>query len=83
MHWVLQNNIFREEAYDNLVEVLERFDIPYSEHRVIPFVGTLVPVNGAPDLDDIELNTLNSCGFYKANLTSLVLALEQSFNVSR
>lgn len=44
MHWILQNNIFKEEAFERLKEVLERFDLPYSEHRVVPFVGTLVPV---------------------------------------
>lgn len=54
MHWVLQNNIFREAAYDSFISVLERFGRPYSEHRVVPFVGTLVPVD-AKDLDDIEV----------------------------
>lgn len=28
----------------------------------------------------VEINTINSCGFYAANLTSLVLALEHAFN---
>ena len=47
MHWVLQENIFREEAYDALIDVLRRFEIPFSEHKVIPFVGELMP---EPDL---------------------------------
>lgn len=53
MHWVLQNNIFNEEAYDNLLEVLTRFDISFSEHRVVPFVNTLIPLSGV-DLFDME-----------------------------
>lgn len=51
MHWILQNNIFKEEAYDNLVNVLTRFGISYSEHRVVPFVGTLIPLSGVDMLD--------------------------------
>jgi len=43
MHWVLQNNIFNEKAYDELVKVLERFNIPHSFHKVIPFIGELTP----------------------------------------
>jgi hypothetical protein len=48
MHWILQNNIFQESAYENLIEVLERFEIPYSIHKVVPFVGELIP---EPELD--------------------------------
>ena len=41
MHWVLQNNIFRESAYDSLIDTLKRLDIPHSEHRIIPFIGEI------------------------------------------
>jgi hypothetical protein len=43
MHWILQNNLFKESEWDNLVGTLERFKIPYSVHKVIPFIGELVP----------------------------------------
>lgn len=43
MHWILQNNIFNEDAYNTLEETLQRFNIPYSVHKVIPFVGDLLP----------------------------------------
>lgn len=43
MHWILQNNIFNEVAFDTLVETLDRFDISYSIHKVIPFIGELEP----------------------------------------
>lgn len=43
MHWILQDNLFNESAYQTLVDVLDRFRIPYSIHKVIPFVGELTP----------------------------------------
>ena len=43
MHWILQENSFRESEWDNLVSTLERFGIPYSAHKVVPFIGELVP----------------------------------------
>lgn len=43
MHWILQENLFKESEWENLVSALERFDIPYSVHKVIPFIGELVP----------------------------------------
>lgn len=43
MHWVLQNNIFNEAAFDVMVDTLERFEIPFSLHKVIPFVGEIEP----------------------------------------
>ncbi|WP_407305341.1 hypothetical protein, partial [Acinetobacter sp.] len=48
MHWILQNNLFNESAYQVLLETLERFNIPHSIHKVIPFIGELVP---EPELD--------------------------------
>lgn len=41
MHWILQNNLFNEAAYQVLLDTLERFELPYSIHKVIPFVGEL------------------------------------------
>lgn len=49
MHWILQENLFNESEWDNLVACLERFSIPYSVHKVIPFIGELVPT---PDIRD-------------------------------
>jgi hypothetical protein len=43
MHWVLQENLFNEKQYSTMLETLERFNIPYSVHKVIPFVGELLP----------------------------------------
>jgi len=46
MHWILQNNLFNESAYQELLSTLERFNIPHSVHKVIPFIGELTPEPG-------------------------------------
>jgi hypothetical protein len=44
MHWILQTNLFQEAEWSRLVATLEQFDLPYSVHRVVPFVGELEPL---------------------------------------
>jgi hypothetical protein len=51
MHWILQNNLFNEDAYHVLLDTLVRFNIPHSIHKVIPFIGELTP--------EVELDTSN------------------------
>ena len=48
MHWVLQENIFREKAYDTVLDVCQRFNISHSIHKVVPFVGDI-----EPDIDPV------------------------------
>jgi hypothetical protein len=43
MHWVLQENLFKEREWAHLVGALERLGVPYSVHKVVPFIGELVP----------------------------------------
>jgi hypothetical protein len=43
VHWILQNRLFSESEWENLVGALERLQCPYSVHTVVPFVGELVP----------------------------------------
>lgn len=43
MHWILQENLFKETEWETLVKTLQRFNLPYTVHKVIPFVGELVP----------------------------------------
>src|SRR5271157_2666855 len=43
MHWILQTNLFNEKEWENLVFALERLKIPHSIHKVVPFVGELIP----------------------------------------
>jgi len=49
MHWILQENLFREREWARLIGALDRFELPYSVHKVIPFVGELVPPPAALD----------------------------------
>lgn len=43
MHWILQDNMFAETGWEEMRACLQRFDIPFSVHKVIPFVGELLP----------------------------------------
>lgn len=43
MYWVVQENIFKEQAYDEFLHQLARLSIPHSVHKVVPFVGELEP----------------------------------------
>ena len=47
MHWLLQESLFSEAGFLKLLDALDRLELPYSIHKVIPFVGTLIP---NPDL---------------------------------
>lgn len=47
MHWILQENVFQESEWHRLVAVLEQFQLPYSVHKVVPFIGEVQPL---PDL---------------------------------
>lgn len=43
MHWILQENLFNEAEWETLVGTLQRFNIPHSIHKVVPFSGDLIP----------------------------------------
>ena len=48
MYWVIQSNMYAEENYEHLLAALDRFKLPYSVHKVVPFVGTLEPECNPP-----------------------------------
>src|SRR5262245_2918906 len=43
MHWILQNNAYSEASLGELVGTLGRLGLPFSLHKVIPFVGEIDP----------------------------------------
>ena len=43
MHWVIQNNIAREERHQEFVEAVKRFGDPYTMVKVIPFAHEMEP----------------------------------------
>ncbi len=57
MHWILQSGWEYEPGWVRLIEVLDRFEIPYSMHKVIPFVGDLLP---EPEIVDREVICIGS-----------------------
>jgi hypothetical protein len=57
MHWILQNNIFNESAFDELLAKIQQFGLSHSVHKVIPFVGELYP---EPELDTKNVICLGS-----------------------
>ncbi len=57
MHWILQSNLFNESAYQVLLDTLIKFNLPYSIHKVVPFVGELLP---EPELDTKNVMCMGS-----------------------
>jgi len=57
MHWILQDNLFNEAAYQTLLDTLVRFKIPHSIHKVIPFIGEITP---EPVLEDDNVICMGS-----------------------
>lgn len=43
MHWVLQENLFQERERAQIRAAVERWGLPYSLHKVVPFSGDLIP----------------------------------------
>lgn len=43
MHWILQSNFCDEPKWRDMIATLDKFAIPYTIHKVVPFVGELVP----------------------------------------
>lgn len=49
MFWVVQENIFNEKAYDDLLAALVRLKIPHQVVKVRPFIHTIEPDVFPPD----------------------------------
>lgn len=44
MHWIIQSNLFNEVGYTNLINTLERLQLPHTIVKVIPFSHTIDPI---------------------------------------
>lgn len=64
MHWIIQENICQEKKWNELIDNIERLDIPYSVHKLVPFSGELIP---EPKL---TTNKIFCYGSTSLNLTS-------------
>lgn len=63
MHWVLQENIFNEDGFKSLEQALIRLGIPYSTHKVVPFVGELFPKPDVPNSDVIVMGSYSMANY--------------------
>lgn len=43
MHWVISENIFNEPGWDMLIQTLRKFEISFSQHKIVPFTGEIIP----------------------------------------
>lgn len=48
MHYIIGENIFREEHYNQLHVALDRLQLPYTTVRIFPFVNKIVDVKNIP-----------------------------------
>jgi hypothetical protein len=59
MHYIIQENVFREQHYDLLSKALDRLNLKYNTVRVFPFVDKIVEIKDIPphpqpfDVDDL------------------------------
>ena len=43
MHWIIQENLYNEIGFNSLINALTALEVPYSVHKIIPFVHQLEP----------------------------------------
>jgi hypothetical protein len=48
MHYIIQENVFREQHYDMLRESMERMRLPYTTVRIFPFVDKITKLEDIP-----------------------------------
>jgi len=57
MHYIIQENTFREQHYNLMFEVLNRLGLPYTVVRVFPFISKVVKLSDIPEgpfnVDDV------------------------------
>lgn len=58
MHYIIQENVFREQHYDMLSESMERLGLSYTTVRIFPFVDKITKIDdipsSMPDLSPME-----------------------------
>jgi hypothetical protein len=66
MHYIIQEDVFRESNYKNLVSTIHKLGLPYTIVRIFPFIDKIVDVKNIPDfpydvdkLPDINVSSEN------------------------
>jgi hypothetical protein len=49
MHYIIQEDIFKERHYGILEECLTKFELPYTKVRIFPYVDKIVALEDIPD----------------------------------
>ena len=60
MHWVIQENLHQERGHDDLMAALTRAGLSFSQHKVVPFSGDLIP-DVSPAGPVIVMGTYSMC----------------------
>lgn len=70
MQWIVQNNLFEETAQQKFIDNLNELNISYNlvkipfSHEILPDVNPSIAVLDNNEFKIIEINCLNSSGFY-------------------
>lgn len=54
MHYIIQENIFRESNYQIILDALERMRLPYSVVRIFPFVDKICLLSELPESFNVD-----------------------------
>jgi len=49
MHYIIQENVFREQHYDMLKKSIERMGLPYTVVRIFPFIDKITSLSDIPE----------------------------------
>jgi hypothetical protein len=68
MHYLIQENIFRETNYDVITKALQRLDLPYTTVRIYPYIDKITEAADAvdgyipspDDLPELEVSDINN-----------------------
>lgn len=58
MHFIVQENIFRDQHYNLLITTLSRLDLQYTIVRVFPFVDKVVDIKNIPEDNNFNVDEL-------------------------
>lgn len=68
MHFIIQENIFKEYHYDRLISTLDKYELPYTIVRAFPFVDKIVAVKDIPDDNNFNIEDLPELELYTNNV---------------
>ena len=58
MHYIIQENIFKENNYNIIIETLDKLNLSYQIVRIFPFIDKMVDINDIPEDNDFNVDEL-------------------------